>query len=75
MAKVRKGHALQLEDGSFYIEEAPYTTAKIEDAEIYFKYFDLLEAQARAKRNTQQEATMFRVAFTIAIVPEDVGTN
>lgn len=70
MSKKRNGHVLKLEDGSFFIEEAPYSTASLDEAEIYFKYFDLLEAQARAKRNTGMEAAMFRITFVITLLPE-----
>ncbi|RKN84463.1 hypothetical protein [Paenibacillus ginsengarvi] len=70
MSVIRNGHVLKLEDGSYYIEEAPFKTSKMEDAQLYFKYFDLMEAQARAKMNTNMESSMQRVSFTITILPE-----
>lgn len=70
MAKTRTAHVLKLANGHYYMEEAPYATASIDEAEIYFKYFDLLEAQARAKRNTQLEANMQRISFTITIISD-----
>lgn len=70
MSVIRNGHVLKLEDGSYYIEEAPFNTSKMEDAQLYFKYFDLMEAQARAKMNTNMESSMQRLSFTITIVPE-----
>ncbi|MEF3304998.1 hypothetical protein [Paenibacillus sp. GYB003] len=74
MSKLRHGHVLRLEDGSYFIEEAPHSTRILEDAQLYFKYFDLMEAQARAKQHTGMESVMQRVAFTIAIVDESEAT-
>lgn len=70
MSVIRNGHVLKLEDGSYYIEETPFKTSKLEDAQLYFKYFDLMEAQARAKMNTNMESSMQRLSFTITIVSE-----
>jgi hypothetical protein len=33
MSKIRNGHVLRLEDGHYYIEEAPFTTPKLDEAE------------------------------------------
>lgn len=70
MAKIRTGHVLQLADGDYFIEEAPYRTAVLEDAEIYYKYFDLTEAQARAKMRTGLDTTFRRVTFAITLLNE-----
>jgi hypothetical protein len=70
MSKIRTAHVLQLRDGTYYIEEPPYAAARIDEAEIYFKYFDLLEAQARAKRNTQLDTDIVRISFRIEIADE-----
>jgi hypothetical protein len=68
MSKQRNGHVLKLSDGSYFIEEAPYKTDKLDEAEIYFKYFDLIEAQARAQRNTGLDAQMQRITFIITLL-------
>ncbi|GAA3406003.1 hypothetical protein ACFFNY_25865 [Paenibacillus hodogayensis] len=70
MSRIRNGHVLKLADGSFFIEEAPYRTEVLEEAEIYYKYFDLMEAQGRANMRTGLESTMQRVSFTITLVSE-----
>ncbi|CAM4460353.1 hypothetical protein [Paenibacillus tarimensis] len=66
MARIRKGHVLRFNDGCFYIEEAPHKVSQLEDAEVYFKYFDLLEAQERVRRHTGESAEIAAVTFTIA---------
>lgn len=71
MARQRTGHVLQFEDGSYVLEQEPFCTPLLDEAEIYFKYFDLMEAQARATRNTGREAKMVKVFFTIT----DISTE
>ncbi|PZD97401.1 hypothetical protein DNH61_03375 [Paenibacillus sambharensis] len=66
MSRVRKGYVLRYADGCFFIEEAPYKVSQLGDAEVYFKYFDLLEAQERVKRQTGESAEIAAVTFTIA---------
>ncbi|GGG13460.1 hypothetical protein [Paenibacillus abyssi] len=71
MAKIRTGHVLKFEDGTYYIEESPFITPNLEDAELYFKYFDIMEAQQRADRNTQRNTEMLRIEFQVTyIVPK-----
>jgi hypothetical protein len=70
MPRTRNGHVLKFEDGYYFIEDAPFKAPYLEDADIYTKYFDLLEAQARAKRNTQMDAEMVRISFRIAEAAE-----
>lgn len=70
MPKQKNGHVLKFEDGRYFIEQEPFTTVHLDEAEIYYKYFDLMEAQARALRNTGNEARMVKVSFSITDISE-----
>jgi hypothetical protein len=70
MPKQKNGHVLKFEDGTYFIEQEPFTTVHLDEAEIYYKYFDLMEAQARALRNTEHEARMVKVTFSITDISE-----
>lgn len=73
MSRTKTAHVLKFADGRYFIEEAPYSTPQLEGAEIYYKYFDLLEAQARALRHTEENATIVRITFTVADIAESVN--
>ncbi|MFD0620777.1 MULTISPECIES: hypothetical protein [Paenibacillus] len=66
MSNKKTGHVLKFEDGQYYIEVEPYVTPNLDEAEIYFKYFDLMEAQARALRLTGHPVQMTKISFRIA---------
>lgn len=70
MPRVRNGHVLKYEDGQYFIEAAPFITAKLDEAELYFKYFDLMEAQARALQATGKTVHITAVGFTIRDIDE-----
>ncbi|UHA74991.1 hypothetical protein [Paenibacillus sp. 481] len=73
MSKQRTGHVLKFEDGRYYVEEQPYYTAKLDEAKIYNKYFDLMEAQAAALRLTGSPVSMVAVSFRICDIAEVVN--
>lgn len=65
MPRIRKSHVLRYDDGQFFIEAAPFVTANLDEAELYFKYFDLMEAQTRALQATGKSVQITAVRFTI----------
>ncbi|MBD8499337.1 hypothetical protein [Paenibacillus arenosi] len=70
MSIERNGHVLKYEDGRYYIEEAPYATEKLDEAKIYTKYFDLVEAQGAALRHTGETVKITAVSFYVCNIAE-----
>ncbi|MFK7691972.1 hypothetical protein [Paenibacillus sp. HJGM_3] len=70
MPRTKTAHVLKFADARYFIEEAPFAVASLEEAEIYYKYFDLLEAQQRAVRHTGENPAIMRITFTVADIAE-----
>lgn len=74
MSRTKTAFVLKFADGRYFIEENPFAVLQLEEAEIYYKYFDLLEAQARALRHTGENPVIVRITFTVADIAENLDS-